>query len=547
MSRVESAFSSSSIVSGGGSFSIFGDGVFSTDTTPRDVAIGLALALDLRGLFAHHQRRRIVVVAATPLAALDDELLLLHRRGLRGNLVVDRGGLGGIAERGHVDRRQRRRRRQPRTLRGSCMRTGALSCGVSSIASTAGCTRPLREAAIPRFAQRLLGLGRVLEPLRIARLQRGHRDRRERLGDRRIVARRRWRVALHDVAVRRLGIGTLVRNPPRHQLVHHRAPREHVGLRRVATLADRLGRRVAGRAHEDADLREIAIGQSRDSEIGELPAVVAGVQHVRRLDVAMDDALAMRERQRRRQIQPDLHAARERQPHAIEPIGERLARQILEHHERRAGVFVDADIEDRDDRRMRHLRGGLRLALEPLEERRPHAPALLLRRHDRLHRDDAIEQRIARLVDDAHRALADGLDDLVATDRLAGPLRPKAKAQAAPLRVLACWYAGETGRLPPSKPVKSSNTGATMQTYFWAVPAGSRTCPEIRVPGCYRRRDEGISADHRPSPDHGLTAQDRRVRVDHDVVLERRDGGAGPARAALRPWGTLSAPSVTPW
>ena len=94
-------------------------------------------------------------------------------------------------------------------------------------------------------------------------------------------------------------------------------------------------------------------------------------------------------------------------------------------------VLVDADVEDRDDRRMRHLRGGLRLALEPLEERRAHAPALLLRRHDRLHRDDAIEQRIARLVDDAHRALADGLDDLVATDRLAALLARRRPAPAA--------------------------------------------------------------------------------------------------------------------
>src|SRR5688572_12089806 len=67
---------------------------------------------------------------------------------------------------------------------------------------------------------------------------------------------------------------------------------------------------------------------------------------------------------------------------------------------------------------MLHLRGCLRLALKSLEERRANATRLTLRLHDRLHRDHAIEQRVAGLVDDAHRSLADRLHDLVATDAL---------------------------------------------------------------------------------------------------------------------------------
>src|SRR5450755_2152938 len=39
--------------------------------------------------------------------------------------------------------------------------------------------------------------------------------------------------------------------------------------------------------------------------------------------------------------------------------------------------------------------------------------------------------------------------------------------------------------------------------------------------GFYGRGDEGVSADHRPTPDHGLTAQNRRIRVNHHIILDR--------------------------
>jgi len=69
-----------------------------------------------------------------------------------------------------------------------------------------------------------------------------------------------------------------------------------------------------------------------------------------------------------------LRASGNRTP--VEPIGHRLAGQVLEHHERRAGLFVDTDVEDRHDRRVLHLRGGLGLALKSLEERRADAAPL---------------------------------------------------------------------------------------------------------------------------------------------------------------------------
>ena len=167
---------------------------------------------------------------------------------------------------------------------------------------------------------------------------------------------------------------------------------------------------------------EVAVGHARDAEVGELPAVVAGVQHVGRLDVAVDDALAVRERPAR---SPDrARSARQR----ASGSRTRSSRSASDSPGRYSSTMNGAPMSSSTPTSKivtiagcDIFGGGLGLALEPLEERRAHAAALLLRRHDRLDRDDAIEQRIARLVDDAHRALADGLEDLVAADRAGGP------------------------------------------------------------------------------------------------------------------------------
>src|SRR5450631_2933175 len=74
------------------------------------------------------------------------------------------------------------------------------------------------------------------------------------------------------------------------------------------------------------------------------------------------------------------------------------------------------------------------------------------------------------------------------------------------------------------------NTGARADL-FLDRPAAGPSLPRDPRTGFYGRGDEGVSADHRPAPDHGLTAQNRRIRVNHHVTLDRgmaAKAGLGP-------------------
>jgi hypothetical protein len=141
------------------------------------------------------------------------------------------------------------------------------------------------------------------------------------------------------------------------------------------------------------------------------------VQHVGWLDVAVDDPLLVGEGERARQVEADLHRLAERHSHLVEAVGQRLARQVLEHHVGTAAA-VEPDVEDRHDGGVLHLGGRLRLALEPLEVGAPGPLAAAARRDQGLDGHHPVEQRVAGLVHHAHRALAEGLEDLVAADGL---------------------------------------------------------------------------------------------------------------------------------
>jgi hypothetical protein len=82
---------------------------------------------------------------------------------------------------------------------------------------------------------------------------------------------------------------------------------------------------------------------------------------------------------------------------------------------RRAVVL--ARVEDGDDVRVAQAARRLGLA-EELCARLLEFPAFeLVRQRDRLERNLAVDHRVARPVHDAHRALADLMDDLVAAER----------------------------------------------------------------------------------------------------------------------------------
>jgi len=76
----------------------------------------------------------------------------------------------------------------------------------------------------------------------------------------------------------------------------------------------------------------------------------------------------------------------------------------LHGHEEAAGVFTE--IMDDDDVGMRQSRGRLRLSTKSL-------PPFFISSGDDFQRDVAIENRIVRAKDFAHRTLADAVEDLV--------------------------------------------------------------------------------------------------------------------------------------
>ena len=75
-------------------------------------------------------------------------------------------------------------------------------------------------------------------------------------------------------------------------------------------------------------------------------------------------------------------------------------------------VAVFADVEDRDDVRMRQARGGLRLPIEP----RPDVGIVFDIGHQDFEGDVPAHRFVARAVDDAHPAAADPFDDVISAD-----------------------------------------------------------------------------------------------------------------------------------
>src|SRR5437899_2661517 len=86
---------------------------------------------------------------------------------------------------------------------------------------------------------------------------------------------------------------------------------------------------------------------------------------------------------------------------------QRLPLEIL--HDQVIDAVLMADVVQRADIRMGEAGDGLRLAFES----EPQLRVFRKRGGEHLHRDGAIEPRVARTVDLAHAAGADGRDDLV--------------------------------------------------------------------------------------------------------------------------------------
>ena len=260
-------------------------------------------------------------------------------------------------------------------------------------------------------------LGRALEERAQERLRHRVRGR----------ERQRLLHVLHedgDRRVRREG------HAPGEHLVGHDAERVDVGrgadVRRRGLLRGHVVRRPGDHAGGGEAAR--GLEHLRDPEVGEVDAAVLVEEHVLRLHVAVDDALAVRVVEGVRHPAQDLDRPGQGDAPRLEQLRERAARHEPHRHPGDALRAVDVVGVDGDDVRVLEPRDGLGLALEALGET---GVVQELPRQD-LERHVAVEGRLEGPVDRGHAAPAERLDDAVGAgvrsgdESQAGDLRPEA-------------------------------------------------------------------------------------------------------------------------
>ena len=156
---------------------------------------------------------------------------------------------------------------------------------------------------------------------------------------------------------------------------------------------------------------------ARDAEVGE-HGVPLLEENVLRLDVAMHDSLAMRERQRIRDLDENAHCILHGELAALlEPVAQRLAAHVRHHVPEQ--IVVRPRREYRHDVRMLQLRGDLDLLLEA---RGAHLARELWRQH--LDDDLAIERPLHGHEQPAHPSAAQlALEQICVAERCLKPCR----------------------------------------------------------------------------------------------------------------------------
>ena len=147
-------------------------------------------------------------------------------------------------------------------------------------------------------------------------------------------------------------------------------------------------------------VRPSPVAGARDAEVGDLHRGRAREQDVAGLDVAVHDTGAVRERERGCDLRRDLRGlVGVERALAPDEVAQRAALDVLHDDEVRAGLL--APVVNTDDVLVVQVGGGLRLAPEPLDERR----LACVFRKERLHRNGSIEQAVMPEVDLGHTAL----------------------------------------------------------------------------------------------------------------------------------------------
>jgi hypothetical protein len=219
--------------------------------------------------------------------------------------------------------------------------------------------------------------------------------------------------ALHQRIHARVGCA-LERRPAHQHLVEHDPEREDVRAA-VERLALHLLRRHVLRRAEHLGLRAGRRRHVGDAEVGELRGLGRGDHDVGRLHVAMDHLVALGVVEAVGDLCRELGRDLEGQAGGSGQGGlQRLALQQL-HGDVRRPVAL-AHVVDDHYRRVAEASRRARLAQEALAHR-----GLLVRREiapQDLDRDVALDDRVARLVDDAHRPAAEFGEDPVSAQRV---------------------------------------------------------------------------------------------------------------------------------
>ena len=171
-----------------------------------------------------------------------------------------------------------------------------------------------------------------------------------------------------------------------------------------------LWRHVLDRAQHGAGLgHAVGLQRSRQAEVHHRHASLAVAHDVAGLQVAVDDALAVRRLQSGAHLLDDFHGLVRRKLAPLRQQGAQVrAHQVLHGDELDAVGF--ADVENANDVAVGDLASGQQLLLEPRQDlgiARQVGP-------DHLQRDGAIEFAVLRLVNRAHAAQPQHLQDLVA-------------------------------------------------------------------------------------------------------------------------------------
>ena len=224
-----------------------------------------------------------------------------------------------------------------------------------------------------------------------------------------------------------------------------------------------LGGHVAGRAHDRVGPRQAAVRGQRlgQAEVGDLGRAVGRQQDVARLQVAVDDAQAVRLGDAVRQRLDQLDRLPRRPGGAGELPVQAPAIDELQLEERQAvGLAAVVDLHDVG---VLQAGDGLRLGQEA-------AHGLVVgmgTRQDHLQDAGAFQEDLPGAVDDAHAAAAQLAQDLVAVDGGGGPLAASGQ------RVVVWPRHGQVGRRIAGRRDSHDSPGFCSA----AGTAGSRTTP----------------------------------------------------------------------